>query len=152
MGRMIALQIRKFKDEDQDAVGKLILDGMIEHWGFLDPSKNPDLVNISKSYKNALFLVAELGSNIIGCGALKPLNSTCAEIVRMSISKSYRRQGIGSLILNSLVTNARILGFDQINLETTSTWLDAITFYTKLGFEVIKSDEQNIYFSRRILM
>ena len=41
-----SITIRPFQSEDQQQVRDLILTGLEEHWGSLDPSKNPDLENI----------------------------------------------------------------------------------------------------------
>jgi len=63
------LSLRPFRPEDQDAVKSLILAGLKEHWGTLDPSLNPDLDDIATSYKDAVFLVACEGDRIIGTPA-----------------------------------------------------------------------------------
>ena len=42
--------IRPFQLKDQDAAKALILSGMKEHWGFIDPTKNPDLDDIATYY------------------------------------------------------------------------------------------------------
>ena len=49
--------IKPYKSENQEAVKSLILAGLAEHWGKVDPALNPDLNNISASYANATFLV-----------------------------------------------------------------------------------------------
>jgi hypothetical protein len=53
-----AISIQPFQSEDQAEVKSLILAGLVEHWGRLDPSKNPDLEDIQSSYAGAVFLVA----------------------------------------------------------------------------------------------
>ncbi|HEY3725020.1 MAG TPA: hypothetical protein VGN59_16840 [Acidimicrobiia bacterium] len=40
---MSELEIARFAPGDQGAVRALILEGLAEHWGTLDPSLNPDL-------------------------------------------------------------------------------------------------------------
>ena len=132
--------------EDQEKVKKIILDGLVEHWGFLDPAKNPDLDDIASAYKQGIFLVAQTGVNLIGCGALIPDNFVCAEVVRMSVAKSFRRHGVGSLILESLIHQASELGVKHIFLETTASWLEAVSFYKQHGFQVTRLDEGNLYF------
>ncbi len=44
------IHLRPFCAADQDAAGALILLGLGEHFGDLDPSLNPDLHNITVSY------------------------------------------------------------------------------------------------------
>ena len=72
----------------------MILAGLVEHWGFLDATKNPDLEDIAASYAGATFLVARLGDDIVGTGALVPHQDGTAEIVRMSVAQELRRRGL----------------------------------------------------------
>lgn len=41
------ISIKPFESEDQEAVQSLILAGLAEHWGEIDPTLNPDLNDIS---------------------------------------------------------------------------------------------------------
>ena len=50
---ILDIKILPFQQDDQEAVKELILAGLVEHWGFLDETKNSDLNDIAKSYKTA---------------------------------------------------------------------------------------------------
>ena len=50
--------IRPFRPEDQAAAKSLILAGLEAHWGFLDPTRNPDLDDITSTYAGATFLLS----------------------------------------------------------------------------------------------
>ncbi len=130
------ISIEPFRSQDQQAVRSLILAGLAEHWGQVDPALNPDLNDMAASYKDATFLVAWLDGRIVGCGALVPRSDQTAEIVRMSVASEFRRQGIGREILTRLCQRARKSGYRRIILETTSTWDDVIRFYERFGFRV----------------
>ena len=144
------LSLRPFRPEDQRAVKSLILAGLKEHWGTLDPSLNPDLDDIATSYKDAVFLVACEGDRIIGSGVLKPRDSDAGEIVRMSVAAGCRRRGIGRRILDALIAAARERGYARIILETTQTWAGAIAFYQAAGFEITHHQDGNVYFVRHL--
>ena len=134
------VRIRPFRLQDQTAVKNLILTGLVEYWGSLDPTLNPDLNNIAASYANGTFLVATLHEEIIATGALifeKASNVPTGRVVRMSTNKQYRRQGIGYILLDALCKVAKDTGYELIVCETTSTWQNAITFYLNFGFEII---------------
>lgn len=139
--------LRPFKPEDQVAVKNLVLSGLVEHWGVLDPTRNPDLDDIADSYANAVFLVAWLEDRIIGTGALLPREGGVAEIVRMSVARDFRRLGVGRRILNALCTHARRLGCKQVVLETTATWTEVIEFYLRYGFRITHTRDGDVYFS-----
>jgi GNAT superfamily N-acetyltransferase len=139
--------IAPFQPADQTEAKALILNGLVEHWGFLDPTKNPDLDDIAATYANATFLVAWLDGKLVGTGALVPRSPDSAEIVRMSVDRSLRRQGVGRMILQTLVEYARQIGLRQVTLETTATWADVIAFYLNFGFHITHEQDGDIYFA-----
>jgi N-acetylglutamate synthase-like GNAT family acetyltransferase len=134
-----------FHTEDQFAVKQLILDGLVEHWGLLDPSKNPDLDDIAKTYAGSTFLVARIDGKIAGCGALVPRSDGLGEIVRMSVTKSLRKHGIGRCILQALIGQARVQGMHEIILETTAAWQEVIEFYLRCGFHITHTQDGDVY-------
>ncbi len=148
---MTLVTIKPFHIDDQAEVKQLILDGLVEHWGFLDKTKNPDLNDIATSYAEAAFLVAWIDGCIVGTGALLPRSSEVAEIVRMSVKKDNRRQGIGQCILQALVAQARLQGFKRIILETTASWDEVVEFYLRVGFQITHSQDGDVFFKMELL-
>lgn len=140
------IDIKPFQPSSQAAVKSLILDGLVEHWGRLDASKNPDLENIAISYAETTFLVAWLDDEIIGAGAFIPRSEKQVEIVRMSVAKEKRRQGIGQQILSELCKKAARGGYEEVILETTKNWQDVIEFYLQYGFEITHYLDGDVYF------
>jgi putative acetyltransferase len=124
-----------------------VLAGLADHWGKLDPSKNPDLNDIGSTYAHATFLVAWLQGKIVGTGALVPRSEEVVEIVRMSVARDVRRQGIGRLILQQLIVHAQAGGYRQVILETTSTWLEVVAFYERCGFRITHHRDGDTYFA-----
>lgn len=141
------IKIMPFQPDAQEMVKALILDGLVEHWGYLDDEKNPDLDNIAESYAHGIFLVAWLHREIVGTGAFIPRSESVVEIVRMSVLKSMRMRGIGWQILCELCKRAYLQGYNKVILETTSTWKNVINFYLKLGFSVTHETEEDVYFA-----
>lgn len=133
--------IDRFRVGDQEAARALVLSGLAEHWGEVDPSLNPDLDDIGLSYASDVFLVARAGGRVVATGALVRRTPGEAEVVRMSVTAGLRRQGLGGLVLGALVLEARRLGIDRLVLETTSTWTDVIAFYLAHGFAVTHAHE-----------
>ena len=141
-----AVEIRPFHPNDQEPVRELILAGLEEYWGRLDQSKNPDLHDIADSYRDGIFLVACLDGQIVCTGALLPRSVETAEIVRMSVARHLRRQGIGRQMLAELCSRAYQRGFRQVILETTATWKNAIAFYQAFGFQISHYADGDVYF------
>ncbi len=73
---------------------------------------------------------------LAGCGAIKHLNTTTAEIKSMRTAAAFRGQGVASLLLQHIITYAKMHGYQQLSLETGS--MDFFTpsraLYTKHGF------------------
>ena len=131
------VMIRRFRPEGQAAARDLILAGMKEHRGFLDPSMNPDLDDIVAAYASSTFLLAWFGEELLGTGALVREMEGIGRIVRMSVAARTRRRGVGRLILKALLEYARTAGYHRVVLETEEDWSDAITFYRNCGFRAI---------------
>lgn len=72
-------------------------------------------------------LARDLQCQPIGTGRL----TADGRIGRMAVLKPWRRQGVGTSILHSLLDKALSLGFSQISL---CAQLDAIAFYQRFGF------------------
>lgn len=138
---------RPFQPQNQAAAKALILAGLKDHWGTLDPTLNPDLNDIAQTYAQATFLVAWEGDRIIGTGALVPRENSTAEIVRMSVAADQRRKGIGKQILQKLYEQAKHDGYKRIVLETTETWTEVIAFYQRFGFQITHYLDGDVYFS-----
>jgi putative acetyltransferase len=142
-----AMTIEPFRPADQAEVKRLVLAGLAEHWGALDPAKNPDLNDIASTYAGDSFLVARQDGRIVGTGALVPRDEGSAEIVRMSVAKGARRTGIGRAILRALCGRAAARGFGRVVLETTETWHEVISFYLEYGFQITHRRDGDVYFA-----
>jgi putative acetyltransferase len=140
------IQLKPFKPENQAEVKALILAGMEDHWGVIDPTLNPDLNDIASTYARATFLVAWNHDRIVGTGALAPREDGQAEIVRMSVARDLRRCGIGRQILQRLIRTAKENGCRQVILETTETWQEVIAFYLQNGFRITHHLDGDVYF------
>jgi putative acetyltransferase len=70
----------------------------------------------------------------IGCGCFKYFETNTVEIKRMFVLPEYRGKGIASSILSELEYWATEKGFNRTVLETGSKQHEAISFYTKLGY------------------
>ena len=139
--------ILPFQSEYQAEVMNLVLAGLAEHWGTLDPTKNQDLNDISYTYANGIFLVAWQNNQIIGTGALLPMSNDTAEIVRMSVVANMRRKGIGKMILQKICERAKVDGYKRLVVETTETWNEVIEFYKQFGFQITHYLDGDVYFA-----
>lgn len=158
---MLPLTIRPFERRDQAAAKALILEGLVEHWGALDPTLNPDLDDIAATYVDGCFLTAWQnpspsvggseggdGERLVGTGAIlpEPDDEGVARVVRMSVARDCRRRGIGRALLDALCMAAREAGYRRLVLETTATWHGVIDFYETYGFRALGVREGDMHF------
>jgi DNA-binding MarR family transcriptional regulator/GNAT superfamily N-acetyltransferase len=81
-----------------------------------------------------LLLVAFLGEDPIGCGALKFHGNEPAEIKRMWVAESARGLGIGRRLLGELEERAATHGAPAVRLETNRSLVEAISLYRSAGY------------------
>jgi putative acetyltransferase len=76
------------------------------------------------------------GADLVGCGALNRLDAEHVELKSMRTSMSSRRTGIGKLILEHIMSEARRLGYKRMSLETGSMsfFEPARSLYASYGF------------------
>ena len=83
------------------------------------------------------FLVASADGVAVGCGAVRRISETEAEIKRMYVSPSVRGKGVGRALLSALEEEARRLGTKRLLLETGVRQPEALALYRKSGFAEI---------------
>lgn len=154
------ITIEHVNEQTAPSARQIILDGLEEHFGSLNPSFNEDLMDICKSYNPNHFFIAmvqdgtSIEPNIVATGALvhekSIMNEKYGRIVRMSVQKSWRRKGVGTSMLQHLCQVARELGMHCLVLETNLDWFDAIGFYKRFGFEETHRDEESTHMKLKL--
>src|SRR5262245_60234314 len=153
----MAILVRRFEPSDQAQCRQLILSGLGEHFGFIDDSRNPDLHDIAQSYLSNRhdFYVAErrvstdrtgitTDGQVVGTVGLL-FDPGRARIVRMSVAREHRQQGIATALLKKCIERARERGVPDMVAFTEPHWSDAVGFYLALGFVKYGSDAEDIH-------
>jgi DNA-binding MarR family transcriptional regulator/N-acetylglutamate synthase-like GNAT family acetyltransferase len=83
------------------------------------------------------FLIARVGGEPAGCGALKTHRPGLGEIMRMWVDRAHRGLGIGARILDALEEHAVALGHDAVRLYTNRALDEAKALYRARGYEEI---------------
>ncbi len=75
---------------------------------------------------------------VVGCGALKEIDTTHGEVKSMRTIDEAKGQGVGGLMLEHLLTEAKRRGYSRVSLETGSNepFQPALRLYARHGFEV----------------
>ena len=143
--------VRPFQPRDQEAARALVLEGLGEHFGFIDETKNPDLDDIAANFPgagHAFFVAEDAGTGeVVGTTGLliePPEYPGEARIVRMSVAAERRRAGIASALLGACVAETRTRGLASLVVYTEPHW-DAPHFYRGAGFAQFGADEEDIW-------
>lgn len=79
-------------------------------------------------------LIATSGATVVGCVCLKPVDSETAEVKRLYVAPSARGSGAGKALIESLVEEARKIGYQRIILDSHHTMTAAHAVYEAAGF------------------
>ncbi|WP_145146186.1 GNAT family N-acetyltransferase [Paenibacillus xylanexedens] len=93
----------------------------------LDGLKKPEIT----------FWCAWEGDELLGCGAIKELNSEHAELKSMRTASAHLRKGVARKILAHIMDVAVERGYKRVSLETGSmdSFIPARKLYEDFGFE-----------------
>ena len=94
---------------------------------------------------SGLFVLATLGDDVVGCGALLWIDGDTAEIKRMWVDSRLRGLGLGKRLLGHLEAEARSSGRSRVVLDTNESLAEAISMYRALGYEAIERYNDNPY-------
>ena len=95
--------------------------------------KSFDFEGIKERAKFTHFYVVKDNEKIIGCGAIGPYwdRETESSLFNIFVDPDYQRQGVGTLIMNTLENDEYFLR--AIRIEIPASML-AIPFYKKFGY------------------
>ena len=86
-------------------------------------------------------LLAFVGDALAGCGALRALPeadyANACEMKRLFVRPGFRRFGLGRLLAQALLDEARGAGYSAMLLDTLDDMEAARELYASLGFEEI---------------
>ena len=87
------------------------------------------------------FLLAFVDSQVAGCGGLRALAdvdyANACEMKRLYVRPAFRRFGLGRLLAEALLDEARRAGYSTMLLDTLDEMEAARGLYAALGFEEI---------------
>ena len=86
--------------------------------------------------ENSYFIVAKNSNEIVGFAGLKVIVDE-ADIMNIVVKKSFRHNGIGSILLEYLISYAKDKNLKTITLEVNEHNLSAIRLYDKFNFDHI---------------
>ena len=149
------LTIRQFRPDDAEAVRDLFAhaqDDFAESYqhstadreGFheyIDGALNHDLAHVERSYlqrPSSNFWIAELDGRLVGSIGAYRRDDEEAEIRRLAVDRTARRQGIASRLLNQAEDFCRDAGYARAIVWTANHMTAAIAFLKHRGYHELE--------------
>lgn len=82
------------------------------------------------------FMVAYAGNQLVGCGALHFYSPTMGEVRSLAVAESHKTHGIGRVIVDALVDEAKLYGLDAVFAFTYVP-----NFFARVGFSEVERGE-----------
>ena len=84
-------------------------------------------------------LLAREFDQLAGCVALRPVGPTTCEMKRLFLRPAYRSRGLGRVLVEAIIEEAREIGYTHMRLDTMSDRMGrAIELYKSIGFVEIE--------------
>jgi ribosomal protein S18 acetylase RimI-like enzyme len=95
-----------------------------------------ELANLPASYAppRGRLLVCWFKEVAAGCVALRPISDNVGEMKRLYVRPAHRGQGIGKLLVDAILQEAKQIGYSAICLDTLPTMVAATRLYESAGF------------------
>lgn len=131
---MVAQRLVRIRDVTQKDLQTVL---SIEYKCFKDPYPLVLLNRLCAMHPDG-FLVAEVDGKLVGyiIGIIRW--GATGHVLAIGIDPSYRRQHIGSTLMEHIMIRLRAKGAKLARLEVRKSNLEAQKFYLKLGFKVME--------------
>jgi GNAT superfamily N-acetyltransferase len=116
---------------DRHASDRAIIDS------YFDPKKfDEELAALPGEFAppGGVLLIAEEDGEVAGCVALRPLSEGTCEMKRMFVGSRFQGRGIGKLLAQAIIAEAKRTGYVTMMLDTGPKQAEAQTLYRSLGF------------------
>jgi GNAT superfamily N-acetyltransferase len=105
-----------------------------------------ELKNLPGAYAppSGRLLLAHHQGQAAGCVALRQLDRQICEMKRLYVRSAYRGKGVGRVLVDRIIGEARTIGYERMRLDTIeSSMQDAIALYRRRGFREIAPYRSN---------
>ena len=121
-------KISKMSIEDLKSIKSILTTDFDNFWSF-------DILEEELECSNSYVIVArDINNTIVGFAGIKVILDE-ADIMNIVVKKDFRNNGIGSLLLDYLISYSKSINLKTITLEVNEINIPAIKLYEKFDFE-----------------
>ena len=142
------MNLRLMEMRDNPAVAQLIR-ASLEEFGLDKPgtvyfdSHLDHLADYYQHQERAAYFVLEDEGQLVGCGGFAPVSDKIAELQKLYVTKNSRGKGYSSQLIKRIFQEARLAGYEQLYLETTTELATAVAVYQHYGFTSLQQPFSN---------
>ena len=99
-------------------------------------SYDDELEHLQEKYaapEGAIYILSADGEDI-GCIALRKIDEKTCEVKRVFLQMAYRGKGLGRLMMERVIEDARRAGYREMVLDTLPIMKGACGLYDRMGF------------------
>ena len=99
-------------------------------------SYDDELEHLQEKYgapEGAIYILTADGTDI-GCIALRKIDDVVCEVKRVFLQMPYRGKGLGRLMMEQVIGDARRAGYREMVLDTLPIMTGACGLYDRMGF------------------
>lgn len=133
------MDIKEISSENKQQINDFIK----SQWFSTDMAVKGELVDMTNIDGFAAYECGE----VIGLVTYRIIDSEC-EI--MSLDSLREKQGIGTALVNKVIEKAARKRCDKVTLITTNDNINALRFYQKRGFDMVKVYRNSVEASRKL--
>lgn len=140
--------LRPIRKEDNPQVAQVIRDVMTSYQcigdGFSISDPEVDMMYEAYNHASSVFYIITDGDKVLGCGGIAPLEGGAAdtcELKKMYFYPELRAKGYGRQLMETLLDDAKKLGYKKCYLETVDRMQRANQLYKKYGFEKLPAQQ-----------
>ena len=136
-GLLDAADLQIMRDDLRGPEIRALLEEHLRHMHELSPPESVHALDLDALRRPEIsFWTAWSGGALLGCGALKQLSTHEGEVKSMRTASAARGRGVGRLLLQHVMAEARRRGYQKLWLETGvgPGFEPARTLYASAGF------------------
>ena len=143
----VSTRVRRARSPEQWKAARTLVEEYAESLGFdlafQEFEREVEALESVYGPPGGCFLLAEEEGRWLGCVGLRPLGEGVCEMKRLYAAGHARGRGVGRLLAEAVVAEARRLGYRRMRLDTVPAMTAARALYRSLGFRSIEPYRYN---------